>query len=78
MADIEEMAVRRYLQAAHDRRGGWEMAMRMMASRLLVLEDRLLRAGVDFPTDATVAASASATANASHRLHEQHRSSRSE
>lgn len=49
MPDIEETAVRRYLQEAHNRGGGWEMAMRMMARRILVLEDRLLRAGVDFP-----------------------------
>lgn len=74
MADLEETIVRRYLQTAQDRRGGWEMAMRMMASRLLVLEDRLLRAGVDFPTDATVGG---AEANASYRLHEQHRTARS-
>lgn len=49
MPDIEETAVRRYLQEAHNRGGGWEMAMRMMARRILVLEDRLLRAGVEFP-----------------------------
>ncbi|MGI3169961.1 hypothetical protein ACRARG_12450 [Pseudooceanicola sp. C21-150M6] len=49
MADIEEKAVRLYLQEAVNRGGGWEMAMRMMAGRILVLEDRLLRAGVDFP-----------------------------
>ena len=49
MADIEDKAVSRYLQEAHNRGGGWGMAMRMMARRILVLEDRLIRAGVDFP-----------------------------
>jgi len=46
---IEDDAVRHFLQLANDRGGGWEMAMRMMANRILVLEDRLLRAGVKFP-----------------------------
>lgn len=49
MADTEDKAVNRYLQEAQNRGGGWGMAMRMMARRILVLEDRLLRAGVDFP-----------------------------
>lgn len=49
MSDIEEQAVRLYLQEAHNRGGGWSMAARMMARRILVLEDRLMRAGVDFP-----------------------------
>ncbi|MCO5159603.1 MAG: hypothetical protein M9939_00585 [Mesorhizobium sp.] len=48
---IDEKIVRAYLQDAHNKGGGWKMAMFMMADRLLVLEDRLLRAGVDFPTD---------------------------
>ena len=47
--------MRAYLQKAVDTRGGWQMAMRMMASRMLVLEDRLLRAGIDFPPDRTFA-----------------------
>ena len=52
---MEDEILRAYLQKAADTRGGWQMAMRMMASRMLVLEDRLLRAGVDFPTDSTFA-----------------------
>ncbi|MCC0035438.1 MAG: hypothetical protein H6887_09280 [Hoeflea sp.] len=52
---IEDQILRAYLQKAHDTRGGWEMAARMMVSRMLILEDRLLRAGVDFPTDSTFA-----------------------
>lgn len=49
MADAEDKSVNRYLQEAQNRGGGWGMAMRMMARRILVLEDRLLRAGVEFP-----------------------------
>ena len=52
---IEDRILRRYLQSAKDKGGGWEMATRMMVSRMLVLEDQLLRAGVDFPPDTTVA-----------------------
>lgn len=48
---IDETIVRAYLQDAMNKGGGWQMAMNMMADRLIVLEDRLLRAGVDFPTD---------------------------
>ncbi|MDF1606937.1 hypothetical protein PZ897_01970 [Hoeflea sp. YIM 152468] len=52
---IEDQILQAYLQKSHDKGGGWQMAMRMMASRMLVLEDRLLRAGVDFPIDSTFA-----------------------
>ncbi len=48
---LDEAAVRKYLQAAQDRGGGWSMAMHMMADRILALEDRLERAGIQFPPD---------------------------
>lgn len=47
MPDIEETIVRQHLQAAHDRGGGWQMAMRMMARRILKLEDWMIREGLD-------------------------------
>lgn len=52
MADSEEARVRKYLQAAHDRGGGWSMAMRMMARHIEVLEDRMERAGMETPQPA--------------------------
>lgn len=36
-----EAIVRQYLQKAHDRNGGQQMAMLMMAERILLLEDAL-------------------------------------
>jgi hypothetical protein len=48
---IDDQIVRAYLTAANNRRGSFQMAMLMMASRLLVLEDKLQRAGVPFPED---------------------------
>lgn len=36
-----EAIVRQFLQKAHDRGGGMEMAMLIMAERLLLLEDAL-------------------------------------
>ncbi len=48
---IDEAIVRAYLQDANNKGGGWIMAMNMMADRIIVLEDKLLRAGVDFPAD---------------------------
>lgn len=48
---IDEKIIRSYLQSAHEKGGSYHMAMSMMADRLLVLEDKLLRSGVDFPED---------------------------
>lgn len=48
---IDEAIVRAYLQDAHNKGGGWQMAMLMMADRLVALEDHLLRASINFPTD---------------------------
>jgi len=45
MTNIE--AIRRdYLQKAHDRGGGWEMAMLMMAEEILHLNDALALAQI--------------------------------
>lgn len=52
---IEDRIIRDYLQAANNRGGGYAMAMSMMASRLVVLEDRLSRAGVSVDPDRTIA-----------------------
>jgi hypothetical protein len=35
----EERMIRHYLQAAHDRGGGWQMAMRMMAYNLMAARE---------------------------------------
>ena len=51
----EEREVRKYLQSAHDRGGGWQMAMFMMARRIEVLQDKLVRAGLSVPEPADVA-----------------------
>lgn len=53
----EDKIIRAYLQAAHDLGGSHHMAMGMMASRLMVLEDRLQRAGISFERDAVIAKS---------------------
>jgi hypothetical protein len=53
---IEDHIIRAYLQAAVDRGGSYHMAMSMMVNRILVLEDRLLRAGVPFDEDKIVGA----------------------
>lgn len=37
--DYQDRIVRHYLQAAHDRGGGWEMAMRMMAYNLMAARE---------------------------------------
>lgn len=37
--DCQEKIVRHYLQAAHDRGGGWEMAMRMIAYNLMAARE---------------------------------------
>lgn len=39
--DNVDAVVRSYLQKAHDRGGGWQMAMRMMAEQILLLGDSL-------------------------------------
>lgn len=44
----DDQIVRGYLQAAHNRGGSFHMAMLMMVNRMILLEDRLLLAGVDF------------------------------
>lgn len=51
---IDDRIIRAYLQAAHNRGGSFHMAMLMMASRLILLEDRLLRARVPFEEDKIV------------------------
>ncbi len=51
---IDDQIIRAYLQAAHNRGGSFHMAMGMMAARILVLEDRLLRARIDFEEDKVV------------------------
>ncbi|WP_430256531.1 hypothetical protein [Neorhizobium sp. DAR64872/K0K18] len=50
----DDKMIRAYLQSAHDRGGSYHMAMLMMADRILVLEDRLLKARVEFPEDKTI------------------------
>lgn len=52
---LEDKIVREYLQAAHNRGGSYAMAMSMMAQRLVVLEDRLQRAGMPIEPDRTTA-----------------------
>lgn len=47
----DDRIVRAYLQAAHTRGGSFHMAMLMMVNRLMVLEDRLERAGIPFEAD---------------------------
>lgn len=37
--DVEERIVRHYLQAAQDRGGGWQMAMRIMAYNLMAARE---------------------------------------
>jgi aminopeptidase C len=37
--DCQDRIVRHYLQAAHNRGGGWEMAMRMMAYNLMAARE---------------------------------------
>lgn len=52
---LEDKIIRAYLQASHNRGGSWHMAMGIMAYRLLVLEDKLFRAGIPFDEDKTIA-----------------------
>ena len=47
--------VRDYLQKAHDRGGGWQMAMLMMAERILLLGDALACAQIAAGPDLLVA-----------------------
>ena len=47
----DEKCVRDYLQAAHNRGGSFEMAMGMMAQRIELLEDRLMKAGREIEPD---------------------------
>lgn len=35
----EDRMIRHYLQTAHDRGGGWQMAMRMMACNLMAARE---------------------------------------
>lgn len=52
---IDDKIIRAYLQAAHDRGGSYQMAMNMMAERVILLEDRLTRRGVAFEPDKIMA-----------------------
>lgn len=47
----DDRCVRNYLQAAHNRGGSFHMAMLMMAQRIELLEDRLMKAGRDVEPD---------------------------
>jgi len=53
---IDDRIIRDYLQAAQNRGGGWQMAMGMMASRLIYLEDRLDRVKAPFDPDSVLPA----------------------
>ena len=37
--DHQDRIIRHYLQSAHDRGGGWQMAMRMMAYNLMAARE---------------------------------------
>jgi hypothetical protein len=51
----DDKIIRAYLQAAHHRGGTFYMAMGMMVGRIILLEDRLTRAGVSFEPDMVIA-----------------------
>lgn len=51
----DDQIVRAYLQRAHNMGGSHYMAMLMMVDRMVLLEDRLTRAGVAIEEDKTIA-----------------------
>ena len=50
----DDLIIRAYLEAAHNRGGSYQMAMHMLVQRIDMLEDLLMRAGKTIEPDKVV------------------------